>query len=154
MKTDINDLLIKEFSCIYNEEGDRVQLTLDNLNESISRTPKFFLNNAKYIEEMILTKTEAIKGDFVLDYYQNESGAVYLCFVSILSMVYTDLKFLLSKEDFEKTMTTVLKLLPEILYRAKYHNYFGILCIKIKKSSSIVRKIDGWVSGIENSICK
>ncbi len=125
MKNEIDDLLIKEFSYIYNEKGEKVQLTLDNLSESISQTPNFFLNNAKYIEEMILIKTEAIKDDFVLDYYQNHSGAVYLCFVSIVSMVYTNLKFILSKEDLEKTMITVLKLLPEILYRSKHNNYFG-----------------------------
>ena len=128
-----NNLIIPEYSLIYDKYGNILNITFDTFFEDPFRLfadPDFFINNISQIDNFKKMKISCIKEDIVNDHYQNESGAAYICFIAIITfatrnMIYNS-EFMndpQARNKISNHIATTLKLLPAVLYDSKYGNY-------------------------------
>lgn len=110
-----------ETNYIYNEEGEKLFLNgFEDYRKLPDMTPVLILKNNQYIREINKITFPFIKDDIVFE-YQNESGAAYVLFVFMLQCF----ELLLDCENIShderiRLVKIYEKLIPEILYEAKY----------------------------------
>ncbi len=113
----------KNYNYFYNEGGGRIVINnIKDYEELPQMSAVLILKNNQYVREMREQKLSCITNDVVSPDY-NASGAMYIIFSYILSRFHFHLRTENCEDhQISEYLQVCEKLIPELLYKAKYYN--------------------------------